>query len=553
MYIVKGVTMANLIVKRAFRVKLETSSDDEETINTGIDDTISNLSDHTATTMTLTATPIRAKHDSTKPSSLEYETLALSSLEHLTINDVRSASHEICQTGPKSDIVKNMPEHPSYAEIESKENVETSTKQDDDHVYLNDTNIRIKPENGTKGPNKFVCQLCMIEISSVKDVKKHLIGARHAKKKKVFLSDFFQPPNKSHASLVMPAAPKNSARNKDEDHTSKVRSAIEYEDSATKSCNVVQGTASYDFNENEHKYMKQKVIKCNCEVNSACGDTCAVGKREVNKNSTPCDISNKKYSSIKVTRLSPNQEKVPSGKNLNSFTTDNSFVAHLMTHTPYNGKNPLPRPADVWRQNDCNQCREKLNEVLNDTCGYDKFETQINYKFNDKTLLLQALTHKTCIDNQFTEDYEKLEFHGDHLLNFLVTRQLDRDNRDTMYSPGDITGWRIVLLRNTTLAWLAVENDFHLYFRYCCESMQQEIIAFANSVHNRKSELSQISDMTKRQKQELVANVSERGPKVLADIFESVAAAIYYDSGDDLEVVWKVYEPLMAKAFELLH
>lgn len=36
-------------------------------------------------------------------------------------------------------------------------------------------------------------------------------------------------------------------------------------------------------------------------------------------------------------------------------------------------------------------------------------------------------------------------------------------------------------------------------------------------------------------------------PKVLGDIFESLAGAIFLDSGNSLEAVWKVFYPLMKK------
>ena len=34
-------------------------------------------------------------------------------------------------------------------------------------------------------------------------------------------------------------------------------------------------------------------------------------------------------------------------------------------------------------------------------------------------------------------------------------------------------------------------------------------------------------------------------PKAMGDIFESLAGAIYMDSGMSLEVVWQVYYPMM--------
>ena len=34
-------------------------------------------------------------------------------------------------------------------------------------------------------------------------------------------------------------------------------------------------------------------------------------------------------------------------------------------------------------------------------------------------------------------------------------------------------------------------------------------------------------------------------PKVLGDVLEAVAGAVYVDSGNDLETVWRVFFPLL--------
>ena len=39
-------------------------------------------------------------------------------------------------------------------------------------------------------------------------------------------------------------------------------------------------------------------------------------------------------------------------------------------------------------------------------------------------------------------------------------------------------------------------------------------------------------------------------PKVLGDIYESVAGAIYLDSNMDLDTVWKVYHPMLKRYIE---
>ena len=41
-------------------------------------------------------------------------------------------------------------------------------------------------------------------------------------------------------------------------------------------------------------------------------------------------------------------------------------------------------------------------------------------------------------------------------------------------------------------------------------------------------------------------------PKVLGDIFESVAGAIYLDSNMSLDTVWKVYYPLMIQQIGMI-
>lgn len=237
-----------------------------------------------------------------------------------------------------------------------------------------------------------------------------------------------------------------------------------------------------------------------------------------------------------------------------NLASDPAFVAHFLTHSPTvaTRQDRNLRPAEVWRQNNCKECMGKINGMLDDTCGLDNIEKQINYKFKDKTLLLQALTHSTCTDNEFTEDYEKLEFNGDHQLNFLVTRQLERNNRDKSYSPGDMTQWRIVLLSNKTQAWLAVENNFHFYLRYSSQKLQADIASFVTTINKKQEEMMDWENMTKQQRKQFVEVVSSKAPKVLADVFESVAAAIYFDSGDNLETLWDVYQPLMIKAFQLL-
>lgn len=48
--------------------------------------------------------------------------------------------------------------------------------------------------------------------------------------------------------------------------------------------------------------------------------------------------------------------------------------------------------------------------------GYDEFERLLNYRFNDRSYLLQAMTHASYSPNCVTDCYQRLEFLGDAVL-----------------------------------------------------------------------------------------------------------------------------------------
>lgn len=47
--------------------------------------------------------------------------------------------------------------------------------------------------------------------------------------------------------------------------------------------------------------------------------------------------------------------------------------------------------------------------------------------------------------------------------------------------------------------------------------------------------------------------IDVEAPKVIGDVFESVAGAILVDSGMNIEVVWKVYFPLLENFLQKVH
>lgn len=121
----------------------------------------------------------------------------------------------------------------------------------------------------------------------------------------------------------------------------------------------------------------------------------------------------------------------------------------------------------------CANPYETLEQLLN---GYSAFEAHIGYYFNDRSYLLQAMTHTSYSQNRLTDCYQRLEFLGDAVLDYLITRHLYEDPRQ--HSPGALTDLRSALVNNTIFASLAVRHGFHKYFRHLSPGLNDVIDRF---------------------------------------------------------------------------
>lgn len=178
--------------------------------------------------------------------------------------------------------------------------------------------------------------------------------------------------------------------------------------------------------------------------------------------------------------------------------------------------------------------------------GYDKFEESIGYRFRDRSYLLQALTHASYSPNTLTDCYQRLEFLGDAVLDYLITRHLYEDSR--MHSPGALTDLRSALVNNTIFASLAVRHAFHKYFRHLSPGLHEVVERFIRLQEESGHVLVEELYLLAEHECEEVEDVEV--PKALGDVFESVAGAIYLDSGRSLDAVWKVYYRMMKNEIE---
>lgn len=184
-----------------------------------------------------------------------------------------------------------------------------------------------------------------------------------------------------------------------------------------------------------------------------------------------------------------------------------------------------------------------LDELLS---GYDAFEARINYRFRDRAYLLQAFTHASYHYNRLTDCYQRLEFLGDAVLDYLITRHLYDDPQ--RHSPGTLTDLRSALVNNTFFASLAVKYDFHRYFKNVSPGLFAVIQRFVEM--KRQNNGLGYHEEYYLEEEECEEAEEVEVPKALGDIFESVAGAIFLDSNMSLDTVWRVYYAMMKPEIE---
>ena len=158
---------------------------------------------------------------------------------------------------------------------------------------------------------------------------------------------------------------------------------------------------------------------------------------------------------------------------------------------------------------------------------------------------MQAFTHNSYFENTITDCYQRLEFLGDAILDFLVTRLLFEDPRKPLART--LTDLRSALVNNTFFASLAVEYEFHKYLKNLSHDLYRVKSDFV-AKFNAKAYRDHCSLYIGEEETENLGDVEV--PKALGDIFESVAGAIFLDSGMSLDTVWRVYYRMMKPEIE---
>ncbi|CAH2039182.1 unnamed protein product [Thlaspi arvense] len=159
-------------------------------------------------------------------------------------------------------------------------------------------------------------------------------------------------------------------------------------------------------------------------------------------------------------------------------------------------------------------------------------ERALKYEFAEKGLLVEAITHASR-PSSGVSCYQRLEFVGDAVLDHLITRHLFFTY--TSLPPGRLTDLRAAAVNNENFARVAVKHKLHLFLRHGSSALEKQIRDFVKEVLTESSKPGFNS----------FGLGDCKAPKVLGDIVESIAGAIFLDSGKDTTAAWKVFQPLL--------
>lgn len=181
--------------------------------------------------------------------------------------------------------------------------------------------------------------------------------------------------------------------------------------------------------------------------------------------------------------------------------------------------------------------------------NFSLLESKLGYRFKDRGLLLQALTHPTFSRNALTDCNHRLSFLGTALIDLLITSHLSE--RADHLSPDELLDLRAALTSNVAQACYAVRYSMQLFMLVSEMSLSEKITSFVifqeHHQHRLNDQVLLLIDESDSQMGEFIDV-----PTAIGEVFAAIIGAIFVDSGNDLNVTWNHLYSLVQQDFESL-
>ncbi|KAH9843805.1 uncharacterized protein C8Q71DRAFT_698068 [Rhodofomes roseus] len=152
-------------------------------------------------------------------------------------------------------------------------------------------------------------------------------------------------------------------------------------------------------------------------------------------------------------------------------------------------------------------------------------EAIVRCEIKNRDIFAQALTHSSVHGPGYT-GYERLEFIGDAILDFLVARYV-YDSYPAL-APAGLTLIKVrlsAMISNETLAAFCVDAGLYQYFRHASPQVGTAITAYVDKIEKAKRDECASAERDGRLLGQYWLNTNP--PKVLSDIVESIVGGLY--------------------------
>ncbi|KAI0303226.1 hypothetical protein BC826DRAFT_984082 [Russula brevipes] len=175
----------------------------------------------------------------------------------------------------------------------------------------------------------------------------------------------------------------------------------------------------------------------------------------------------------------------------------------------------------------------------------EAIEEIMGHKFHRPHILAQALTHASIQGFEMT-CYQRLEFLGDAILDFLVIRHIY--DRDATLSPGALTLLKGAMVSNQTLGAICIEAGLHEHLMFESFELANKIRAYAESLRQKRDAEYELAKKEDRPLGQYWIEMTP--PKALSDVVESVIGAIFISDNFSPEGAQSFFDKILKPFYD---
>ncbi|KZW03985.1 hypothetical protein EXIGLDRAFT_827922 [Exidia glandulosa HHB12029] len=159
-------------------------------------------------------------------------------------------------------------------------------------------------------------------------------------------------------------------------------------------------------------------------------------------------------------------------------------------------------------------------------------------------IIAQALTHSVASSNK-NVSYQRLEFLGDAILDFLAVRHVWRYEK---LDPGALTLLKNAMVSNSTLAALCVHSRLHEHMMHTSSQLASKIQAYIKALDDARSREKTLAEDECRPPIQYWLELEH--PKALSDVIESLLGALFISEDYDIAAIEAFFENVMRPFYD---